>query len=509
MKHFEATRPLGALLLLVFIFLTSSPVIQHYSFAQEDDTGHDTSADEGQQEHSGDEEYEGDYDEDQNEASTDYYYYGDDKSQPVEATPFDDFVILNEEEIITVNVLANDRAIFGANTTPDLVDIAQPSFGQVIANSDNTITYSPLQIPLPSGYEKVDSALYTATDGSSLYTGTINFRIQQVNDPPIAYSANYTISENQQSTFYLGAFDEDNDGLTYTVVSNITYGKSQLDQYSGRLLYAPLQDYSGKETLRFEVSDGLSTSDVATIVITVLEVGGESSSHIISEDDESDSLPDEPDSGELLISENTRPVADVGNDFYALAENLVSLDGDGSYDEDEDTMTFSWSQLTGPVVSLSANDTANTSFEAPSVELDIQLTFELTVTDGNLTDSATITVTIVPISIDILPNTYPNVINIGEPDVEVPVAIIGGAVLNVSSTVDVESLRFGPGSALATRYELSDFNEDGITDHTSYYMTGDLGLAPGDKTACLSGMVETQNGRAIEFNICKNVKVSE
>lgn len=497
----ETARPLCAIFLFLILFLTSSPITQQYSFAQEDDTEYGSQSDDEQQAE------EESHDEEQTEASNDYYYYEEDGSGPVESTPFDDYVTLSEQEIITVNVLANDRAVL-APRSPSLVEVAEPGFGHITANSDNTITYAPDQMPLPSGYDKLDVVQYTATDGKSKYTGTITFRVQQVNDPPIAYSANYAIKENQQSTFYLGAFDEDNDALTFTVLSNATFGKSQVDRYSGRLIYTPLQGYSGTDTLRFQVSDGLSESGPASIVISVLGLGGVNSARDNSVFDDSNSSSDEPDDEGALTSENIAPVAHAGDDFDSVSGGLVLLDAGESYDADGDSLTYAWSQLSGPAVLLLGNDTVSPEFDAPSIELDTELIFELKVSDGNLTNTAMVAVTVKPISIDIIPNTYPNVIKLGEPDVEVPVAIIGNSALDASSNIDEESLRFGPNLAPSTSYELSDFNGDGFTDHISYYRTGDLGLEPGDKKACLSGNIETESGSVIEFNICKNIKVT-
>jgi hypothetical protein len=117
-----------------------------------------------------------------------------------------------------------------------------------------------------------------------------------------------------------------------------------------------------------------------------------------------------------------------------------------------------------------------------------------------------VTITIVPIIVDLIPHVYPNNIVLSEPDTEIPVAVFGSEALEASS-IDSDSLRLGPASAAATHYELADSDEDGITDHISYYRTGDLGLNIGDKTACLSGSIDTQNGQTVEFEICKNVKV--
>ena len=498
----------GVLLLLLLLSVPVAPVLLDNAFAQEEDTEYDSTAEEEYEDAAAEEQYyEEEYDEQDGEPD-DYYYEDNGAFQPVETTPFDDLVTINEQEIVTLNVLANDRAFIGWQTSPYLVEITEPEFGEVIVNSDNTITYAPTQVQLPSGYEKADFVKYTASAGAdSLYTGMITIRILQVNDPPVAYSANYTIRENQQTAIDLGAYDEDNDELTFTVLSSPTFGKSDVDTYSGRLHYTPLYEFSGKESLTFQVSDGLSTSEVGTIVITVLEVGGESSPAADDEDDEDDPSP-EDDTEDNSTSGNARPFADAGINFDALIGDLVSLEGGESYDDDGDSLAYSWSQLDGPEVLLSAADIANPTFSVPEVESETELVFEIAVSDGNLTDTASVTVTILPISIDLIPNVYPNSIDLSEQDSEVPVAIIGSSVVDAAVSIDEESLRLGPGLATAVRSELLDSDGDGITDHVSYYRTGDLGLELGDKTACFSGLVESVNEVTIEFDICKNVKVN-
>ena len=509
MKCVERARLFAALWFVILLALPAFPISLQTALAQEDDTDYDSRADEEEPDYVEDEEeeyYEEEHDEAaQSEEPADEYRYKDDtESRAVQTSPFDDSITMSENEIVTVNVLGNDRAIIGWDTAPRIVKTTEPSFGQITINSDNTITYAPSQIALPSGYEKSEVIQYTASaDDISSYTGTITLWVLQVNDPPVAYSTNYTIKENVQTTFYLGAHDEDNDRLTFTMISGTEFGKSALDSNSGKLVYTPLFEFSGKETLTFQVSDGVSTSSIESIQITVDEVGKEGTV-AVSDDDEPDT--EEPDNASNSTAENSAPVADAGIDFDVLTEDTVTLDGGASFDVDEDSIAYTWLQTAGPEVSLAAEDTAHPSFIVPAVETQVQLSFELTVSDGNLTDSTTVIVTVLPIAIDVIPNTYPNEIVLSQPDAEIPVAIFGSSALDASG-VDEDSLTLGPNSAPATRYELSDADGDGTTDHISFYRTDDLGLNPDDKTACLAGSVESQSGNTVEFEICKNVKV--
>ena len=503
MRPSNPLRLLSVLAILAFLAVPISPTSLQNVSAQEDGGDYYSQSGEEEEYVEEDEYYEEDYEETgQDEVPDDGYFY-EDESEPVavESTPFDDTVMISERDIVTVNVLANDKAFIGRDTSPRLTELTEPEFGQVTINSDNTVTYAPSQIPLPSGYEKTEVITYTASaDGISSYAGTITIWIQQVNDAPVAFSANYTIKENMQSTFYLGAHDEDNDSLNFTLITGAEYGTTEIDSGSGMLVYTPLFEFSGEELLTFQVSDESSTSEIGSILITVEEVGGESSP-VSPDDDEDEDSEVNPTAG------NYQPIADAGQDFAALSEDLVTLDGAASYDIEGDAITYFWSQVEGPEVQLSGDTGAEPTFEAPYVESETEMTFELGVSDGNLTDTASVTVTVVPVLIDIIPNNFQNEIDLNMPEEEVPVAIFGSAALNVSMGVDEESLELGPDTASATRYELLDSNGDGLVDHISYYRTGDLGLDSIDDSACFSGTVTSVNGNNVKFYTCINVEV--
>jgi MYXO-CTERM domain-containing protein len=73
----------------------------------------------------------------------------------------------------------------------------------------------------------------------------------------------------------------------------------------------------------------------------------------------------------------------------------VTLDGSASADADGTTVTYQWTQVGGPWVSLTGADTAKPSFTAPDVKASTELTFRLVVSDGSLTsDADTVTVTV-------------------------------------------------------------------------------------------------------------------
>jgi hypothetical protein len=61
---------------------------------------------------------------------------------------------------------------------------------------------------------------------------------------------------------------------------------------------------------------------------------------------------------------NDAPVANAGADQLGIAAGSITLDGSGSFDPEGDALTYQWSQVAGPGVSISGMNTARASFTA-------------------------------------------------------------------------------------------------------------------------------------------------
>jgi len=61
---------------------------------------------------------------------------------------------------------------------------------------------------------------------------------------------------------------------------------------------------------------------------------------------------------------NDAPVANAGADQLGIASGSITLDGSGSFDPEGDALTYQWTQVAGPGVSLSGMNTARASFTA-------------------------------------------------------------------------------------------------------------------------------------------------
>ncbi len=161
-----------------------------------------------------------------------------------------------------------------------------------------------------------------------------------------------------------GSTDPDGDTLTYSWVQNggpivtITGATTASPTFTGP---------AGPATLTFEltVADGRGETDTDVVVITV----------------------------------NGIPTADAGPNQDVNAPATVTLDGTDSTDPDGDTLTFSWVQNSGPIVTMAGATTASPTFAAPAGPA--TLTFTLTVNDGRGgtdTDVVVITVNAPPVA---------------------------------------------------------------------------------------------------------------
>jgi hypothetical protein len=93
---------------------------------------------------------------------------------------------------------------------------------------------------------------------------------------------------------------------------------------------------------------------------------------------------------------NQAPVADAGTDQVVDEGSTAMLDGAASYDPDSGPapLEYLWTQTDGPEVVLSDTTAVQPTFMAPPVPTVTILTFELTVSDGDLVDTATVHVTV-------------------------------------------------------------------------------------------------------------------
>ena len=93
---------------------------------------------------------------------------------------------------------------------------------------------------------------------------------------------------------------------------------------------------------------------------------------------------------------NTAPTASAGPDQSVLENTTVNLNGSGSDPDTGDTLSYSWTQISGANVTIDNANMASASFTAPDVTLGLPetLTFQLTVSDGTVSRSDSVDVVV-------------------------------------------------------------------------------------------------------------------
>lgn len=129
-----------------------------------------------------------------------------------------------------------------------------------------------IQIYTPeSNYVGPDSFSYKASDASSdSVVVTVNIRVSASNVAPVALDQAVSSAEDTAKAVVLGAMDDDNDPLTYIIVSNPTRGT--LLGTPPNITYIPNTNAFGVDTFTFKVNDGGEDSSVATVTVNLSPV---------------------------------------------------------------------------------------------------------------------------------------------------------------------------------------------------------------------------------------------
>ncbi|WP_338016066.1 Ig-like domain-containing protein [Meridianimarinicoccus roseus] len=300
-----------------------------------------------------------------------------------------DSFITVEDSVLTrlpAQLLANDTDQDG--DTPVFTGIVTSSgVNGTVAFDGTTITFTP-----DGDFNGTASFDYTIVDGNGgTDTGTVTVDVLPEPDVPVAGDDSFTTDED---VALIGASvtgndtDADGDTLNYSLVTGAANGTLTLNG-SGTFDYTPNADFNGTDTFTYEVDDGTGLTDTAEVSITVNAIND---------------APDAVDDTATTDEDVSTTIAALGNDT----------------DPENDTLTVSAFDATS-AAGGTITESGGLFTYTPGAEFSGTDTFSYTVTDGDLTDTATVTVTV-------------NAVN------DVPVAADDSGTVNEDGSVTIDVL---------------------------------------------------------------------
>ncbi len=230
----------------------------------------------------------------------------------------DDSYTTDEDVPVSGNVFTNDTV---ADLPAAVALRTEPSYGEVSLAADGAFTYTP-----DTNYYGSDLFIYEVTDADgSEAAGLVEITINAIEDgAPVANNDTAFCSRNSSVVVQVLLNDTDPDGddaidiASVIIAASPTNGSVSVNYAAGTVTYTPDSDYAGTDSFAYNIADDTgSRSDDATVFITI-------------------------------NADNHAPVA-IAQDFIVdLDENgagtASAADADnGSYDPDDDALTFSLS----------------------------------------------------------------------------------------------------------------------------------------------------------------------
>lgn len=210
----------------------------------------------------------------------------------------------------------------------------------------------------------------TVNDGLTSSTDTVDIDVN-ANQSPVAVGSASTVTPNPGQTVVLdgnASSDPDGNSLVLTWTQDSGPASNLAPTATGFAAFnAPVSSTASTQVFRIFATDGLSSSSTTVTINTPAA---------------------------------SNPVANAGPDQSVTANASVTLDGSASADPNSLALSYSWTQTSGPAVSLSGSTAASPSFTAPNVLATTALTFDLVVNNGlssSVADSVSITVNPLPV----------------------------------------------------------------------------------------------------------------
>ncbi|MCC7375359.1 MAG: tandem-95 repeat protein [Verrucomicrobiales bacterium] len=183
---------------------------------------------------------------------------------PVNDPPVATNFILSLDEDTTANLE------FGGTdpeSDPLTVLIVQAPTNGVLVGTSPSFIYQPA-----TNFFGADTVLFAVTDGQATSAvATVSITVNSINDAvPVALDSSVSLNEDKSASIKLSGSSADNATLTYFIVRFPANGT--ISGTAPNLTLRPRPNFFGSDSLLYRVTDGVRTSTVATVDITVLAV---------------------------------------------------------------------------------------------------------------------------------------------------------------------------------------------------------------------------------------------
>ena len=258
---------------------------------------------------------------------------------PVNDAPVvtDDVAVVDEDNNVVVNVLANDSDKEGDALTLKSV---------VINNGTAVIVNNTLSVTPAANFFGELSVLYTVADNfGASSNGQLLVTVLPINDLPLAIGDSYLGDKDKvlnilaTDSNQLLSNDRDVDGDVLIVktipLTNVTNGSLALNS-NGSFSYTPTVGFTGVDGFTYQISDGHGEVSQANVVLTIADLNDApvalSDSYSVIEDNiltitnvaANHLLVNDSDADGVALTVNTTPISNVSN-------GSLILNNDGSF----------------------------------------------------------------------------------------------------------------------------------------------------------------------------------
>ncbi|WP_447752430.1 retention module-containing protein [Pseudomonas nicosulfuronedens] len=190
----------------------------------------------------------------------------------ISITPVNDAPVANDDHFATAedtpltfslsDLTGNDFDVDGDRI--NVVSISGTTHG-TLAIVGGQLVFTP-----DANYHGDASFTYTISDGhGGSASGTAYITITPVNDNPVAVDDSANVREDQSVTIDVLQNDSDVDGDPLTVTGASAGNGSVVINQDGTLSYTPKANFSGTDTITYQVSDGHGGTSSATVNVTI------------------------------------------------------------------------------------------------------------------------------------------------------------------------------------------------------------------------------------------------